>query len=89
MTEAHFWEVWLAVCLAINMLAVFLAGFLTEFTKRQKEDLVAASVVCGIMWPFILIGILMIAPLYGIFLAIYKFGEYVRHRTAGNDVRNL
>ena len=89
MSEAHFWYIWFAVWMAIAIGGTFLAGFFTGATKRQKEDIIAASVVCGFMWPFILIGILMVAPIYGIFLVIYKLGEYIRHRVEGNDVRNL
>lgn len=74
--DLHFGMIWFLGTLAIFMISSFFAGFLTEFSKIEKEKLITASFACGVIWPCILVA----TAVCGIFFAIYKFGEYIRQR---------
>jgi hypothetical protein len=80
MIAQHFWLIWFLIGVFIVANTTFLAGFCVDFTKMRKQEMIVVSIIIGLLWPGVILTILIVAPIYAIFFALYKLGEWLRYK---------
>jgi len=78
MIGQYFWLIWLIVGTCIVACTTFLAGYSIELSKTRKQEMIILSIIGGLLWPGVILTILIVAPIYAIFFALYKLGEWLR-----------